>query len=254
MMKLSHYLLWASFLVLLVGLLFKVLSPDPMPIYHAYPATIQKQATHMITYYSKTNEYIGECSGLSIGAHSILTAEHCDDGAGDYDYIQLDLTTHKYHVLATAEDDRDHQIYLMDGPGFTNFYPVALLENVNPAKPGESVYVYGCGESTFPPRRLDGRLDTESQKDDASDLDHDRKLYWYTMPIVEGDSGAPIFGSDGRVLGLMTWRFQSKDHVSAGTMLGFSDHVLQFAVTFDVANYDKEAKHGNGNSRARSSN
>jgi hypothetical protein len=88
--------------------------------------------------------------------------------------------------------------------------------------------------SLNPPRRIDGRVDDKSDALDASDVDQGQQLTWYKLSIEPGDSGAAIYGEDGRVVGLVTYEFPSEG--AGGFALAFSEKAIEIAQV-DLAPY-----------------
>jgi hypothetical protein len=214
--------------------------------------TLQQRSAHMVKYLTKKHNNREECSGTAIGPHAILTAAHCNDAEEFSDTLNFDLSLTDYHILAEKKDGHDHVIYLLDGPAFRHFLPVdSLVGLIAPPLPGEHVYMFGDGESNFPPRRLDGVEDATLQAAD-SDVDIDMGMHWYTLAIVPGDSGAAIYGEDGRVLGLNTW---ADGENSASMSLNFTPTAIHFAHEFSLETFDAsdnpetETHHGTSNDK-----
>jgi hypothetical protein len=192
--------------------------------------TVQQQSAHMIKFLDEKHDSKSLCSATAIGPHALLTATHCNEGESGEEYttVNLDLSPTYYHLLAEVQDSHDHVIYILDGPVFKHFLPVDSLLFTIPPSPGEHVYMFGDGESNFPPRRLDGVEDAALQAAD-SDVDADMGMHWYTLPITHGDSGAAIFGEDNRVLGCNTW---ADGDNSISMSLNFTKEQIQFSHDF----------------------
>jgi hypothetical protein len=198
------------------------------------PVTLQQKSQHMIQFLNKGGDEEGQCTATAIGPHAILTAEHCNDKDGDdhYDTITLDLSTRHYALLAETYDSRDHVIYLIDGPAFTNYLSPDELVNVKPVISGEQVYIYGDGRGNCSPRRIDGKINDAANSADISDVDKNQQITWYTLGIIYGDSGSAIYTNDGRVVGLITYGMS--DGGAAGFALNFSEQVILKAHTFSI--------------------
>lgn len=169
------------------------------------PAVPQQKASHMIFYLSDTGRTVGECTGTAIGAHAIMTATHCDKD-GDIGTINLDMSTRDYHIQKVLTDDRDHDIYLIDGPPLQNL----ATYSTRPAVVGEHVFMYGDGHGMFPPRRLDGEAVTWG---DSSDVDAQQGEGAFTLQVIPGDSGSAVYADDGKIVGIVTWSvLEEKEH------------------------------------------
>jgi len=190
------------------------------------PISIQQKATHMlhlIAVDSEGNEHPdGMCTVTSIGPHVLLGAKHCFE---EFDKIvTLDLSTFKYHVLAATEDYQEHIMVAVDGPEFTNY--IDLSKSSREVVPGEAVYMYGCGAGAYPPRLLSGNQipDFDSQ----SEVDQAAHIQQFSMHDVPGDSGAAIFGEDGKIVALVTY---GHDKTTVGFGLNFTPDQIEVALT-----------------------
>lgn len=201
--------------------------------------TLQQKSSHMIQFLGKTGRTTSVCTVTAVGPHAIMTAMHCNWGvASGTNEITLDMSTRHYHILLGIADGRDHIIYLIDGPPLQHYLPAYSLINVKPTHEDEKVYIFGDGGQTYPPRKLEGQIDIIAQRNDVSDVDSSEKMTWYTLQAIPGDSGAAIFGADGRVVGLVTYRTHEEDDVtgSAGFALDFPENVITAVQSFDPEN------------------
>jgi hypothetical protein len=199
---------------------------------------IQQIATHRITF-EKNGDDAGVCTGTAIGPHALMTAHHCND-EGDSDTIRLDMTLQeKFHIEKILTDGRDHDVYLLDGPAFTN---VAFYKT-RPIKVGEPVYVWGDGDGVYPPRKLTGveaKLFME-----YSDVDARSGLAMFTMKVIPGDSGSIVWSEDGYMLAVTTYLHLTENRVQDGTIdfqLAFTDDQIIEAETFSPAPFVSKAK------------
>ena len=199
--------------------------------------TLQQKAQHLVIFLNEKGEDDGLCTATAIGPHAILTAEHCNKGDNPDTEITLDLSMEHRNLVSEFYDGRDHEIYLLDGPAFKNYLRPDELIEVAPVRADEKVFIYGDGLGSYPPRRVDGQVDNDSNAIDFSDVDQELQAVWYTMAVVPGDSGSAIYASDGRVVGLVTYGIDSTSRKSpskrvVGFALGFSEKVITRAHTF----------------------
>jgi len=195
----------------------------PQPI---EPMTPQRRASHRIEYEVKEHP-AGYCTGTAIGPHAILTASHCLKHS-NADLIELDNAVRDYHIEKVLTDGRDHDVYLVDGPEFTNF----VKYKVRQSEIGEHVFMYGSGHAVYPPRRLDGvRVDY----DDPSDVDADAGEQAFSTPAVPGDSGSAVFNDDGTITAVTTYRLTNE------WMFGWltTEQALDFTPGFTPAQVDE---------------
>jgi hypothetical protein len=142
-----------------------------------------------------------------------LTARHCNE-ARDRDEVSVDLSIDRLKILNIATDGQDHDIYEVSGPAFTN----TVVVQERSARMGEHVTIYGHGGNDFLPVRKDGVVENEL---DTSDVD--KGATYCTIKAIGGDSGSAIYGDDGKIVGLITYRTSAT--FSPVTAIGFG---LQF--------------------------
>jgi hypothetical protein len=189
------------------------------------PVSIQRKATHLILF-ENNHRVTGACTGTAVGPHAILTAEHCDDGAGASNTISLDLATHEYHIRERFKDGRDHIIYRLDGPAFED---ISVIHE-RAAKEGEYVHYYGDPEGAYPPKLFTGIV---KHSDDPSELTRKSGMRYYTLDSYPGCSGSAIYAVDGSIIGLITYgnsetAFDGLERIpgAIGFELNFSPKVL----------------------------
>lgn len=219
-MKLLPRLLFALTL-LLVGCTPR-LKPEPKPI----DMTPQRRASHMVEYF-KYGRPTGLCTATAIGPHALMTANHCD-ADGSAKEIQLDLALTKFHIQKILHDNRDHDIYLIDGQPLRDFveYKVRL------AKMGEHVHFYGNGEGEYPSHREDGvRIPFE----DPSEIDQSEGISQFDILVRHGDSGSAKFADDDSIVAVTTYLWtddKTKKETGVDFLPGFTDDQITEALTF----------------------
>ena len=195
--------------------------------------TPQEGATHMIQLVNPYGRQVGLCTATAIGPHALLTAHHCNP-EGRNKQVDIDYATRHFHIQQTLVDDHDHDIYLLDGPAFKN----TVTYSVRPAKVGEPVYMWGDGEGTYPSRQLTGQAITTF---DPSDVDQDAGEVSFSLQCIPGDSGSAVYGSDGKIVALITYgvddsgesMFNTFDHpYSLDFMPSFTDDQIKTAVEY----------------------
>jgi len=189
----------------------------------------EQRASHMISYLDEDGKEKALCTATAIGPHALLTASHCNDGIRSKasTAIKIDYSAHHYSILAVTSDDRDHDIYLIDGPAFR--YTVPLVQGV--PKPDDSVRFYGFGEGVYPSTERDGKIFAD---EDPSDVDHAVQFFLFKIPVYHGDSGSAIYNQQGQVIGvvsyLVVWYGSEKMGAYA---LNFSPDRIETAQKFD---------------------
>jgi hypothetical protein len=163
-----------------------------------HPVTPQQLAEHRVIFVGE-----GLCTATAVGPHALLTATHCDED-DKVKKIKLDLAVQEFNILAKTTDGRDHVIYIIDGPAFKNF--ILLQPGEHTARPAEHVHIYGGGGGAYPLPYKEG-IQTHAVQD-TSEVDHAEGLNFYTIPAIPGDSGSAIFGSDGRIIAVTTYKVE----------------------------------------------
>lgn len=194
------------------------------PLHKNHTAVLQAKTSHML------NIAGAHCSLTVIGPHAFITADHCneDDKARS---LTIDNSTRVYHLLGAKHDGRDHVIYLVDGPAFKDIEPYV----VRSPKIGESAHIYGFGREVYPAVIKIGKVTDEF---DPSEVDKQQGLFYCSIRAIPGDSGANIYGEDGAILGIVTYRntqegllFDKK--FSSDFQLDFASKDVYFAQHFD---------------------
>lgn len=196
------------------------------------PISIQQHATHRLGFIRKGQD-VGFCTGTAIGPHAILTATHCRH---DISEIHLDLSTKTYNIMKVLTDDRDHDIYLIDGSPLDYLVEYKVRE----ALVGEPVFLYGNGGAQYPSRKLEGRtIDFE----DPSDVDARQGEAVFSLPVIPGDSGSAVFASDGSIVAVTTYAFgkdtpwyqfwvNERDSFSVDFAPNFSPEQIAYATSY----------------------
>lgn len=200
------------------------------PLRPNHPASQEERATHFIALLSDDDlEPVASCTATAIGPHAIMTAQHCNDGKTFLKHIRIDASTHIYTILKWNADDRDHLIFLLNGPSFTNLEPVYTRR----PGPDERVYFIGCGAEDFPCTVKHGKISNEF---DPSDVDADQEIFYFTGNCIPGDSGAAVYGEDGAIVGLLT--YEVRPGHCAGFSLAYTQQVYDYAAKYEPSFFD----------------
>lgn len=196
------------------------------------PITPERKATHMITFYTDSDHRAGLCTGTAVGPHAILTATHCtEDG---YKIISFDLSVKKYHIIGSITDGSDHTIIHVDGPAFTNIVTIKERKAVL----GETVTSYGDGAMDFPQHTYYGKVVEQQNGGDTSELDRRDGINAFSLPVIPGDSGSAIYGTDGDIVALVTYSDTNEEeniHQAVGFELSFTPEQLALIARPDAA-------------------
>ncbi len=199
---------------------------------YAQHPTREQRASHMIQMYDRYDKRDGQCSATAIGAHALLTAEHCIEKDKDFK-VSIDLAVEKHNIVAAKSDGRDHLLVLLDGSPFTN---IEYVKQDAAAKVGEAAVFYGDREGKYPPEPQHGVVNNCY---DPSDVDMDAGIVCFSMEAIPGDSGSAIYDSNGNIVGIVTYR--TDEHTSTGFALSFNPRDLAIAREFDGKNTSRIA-------------
>lgn len=181
----------------------------------------------MVTFF-RGNRSVGECTAIAIGPHALLTASHCNKDE-KLTKIHLDIVMNDYHIQKTLTDDRDHDIYLIDGAPLKNF----VEYKVRPAKSWERVHLYGNGGGEFPAHRLDG---VRLPFGDTSEIDLNQGVVKFSLDVIPGDSGSAVIGDDGSIVAVTTYLWHDHEGDEHGATVdflpAFTEDQITEALTF----------------------
>jgi hypothetical protein len=111
-------------------------------------------------------------------------------------------------ILGRIKDGEDHMIFLVDGSKFKN----TMAADYDPdtyvlPTVGEKVFLFGDGAAIWPPQYRTGYYMGSTQVDDSTgaDASTDTTLLLLDLNIIPGDSGSAIYGSDGKLVSLVTY-------------------------------------------------
>ncbi len=149
----------------------------------------------------------GACSSSAIGPHALLTAQHCDVGE-EYLTVDLDLAPRK--IVGRITDGEDHIIFLVDGPKFKNTIAAEYdPDTYTVPTVGEKVFLFGDGGAMFPPQYRTGYY-TGSTTIEGADASKDPVVMLFDLNIIPGDSGSAVYGSNGKLVTLVTYGIDGK--------------------------------------------
>ncbi len=200
------------------------------PFHANHTATPQELSSHQVVFYYGDSHAL--CTATAIAPHALLTAGHCIAEAEDLDAVTfaVDHVMTRFSVLGVLVDHRDHVIILTNGPAFTRIAPYLTRA----PKVGETVYLYGFGEGVYPAVKKTGTVIDEY---DPSEVDARAGMFYMTTQAIPGDSGSAIYGADGDILGLLTYKVNGNKEneglfESAGFQLGFTPEQISKALAF----------------------
>jgi hypothetical protein len=225
---------------LTVLLLVLVLASTVMPAAALNPEkSQQRKAAHQITFVIHKKGDNGEditgralCTANALGAHALLTANHCDAGETE---ITVDRELVPRAIFGRITDGEDHVIFLVGGPVFKDtmkayYSPDSYKEN----KVGDETFLYGDGGGMFPPQYRQGRrmgTVVMSPEELKYLLISDPNLYMFDINIIGGDSGSAIYDlKTGKLVTLVTYGVADK--FCGAYKMDFTQEQISRAETF----------------------
>jgi hypothetical protein len=213
MKRFDTYFLYSLTLVISLFLFGGMPSiPHRTPTHKHSAPTAEQRTSHMVTFFDEKGKKLGDCTSTAIGPNAFLTAEHCND-EGEGKLVSFDLSTEKHILIAHADDNRDHVIYLFFGSSFTHIETV----KTKAAVVGETVTIYGNIRGEYPAIPRYGKV---IECDDYSELDVAAGEACYSLKVDHGDSGSAVFNTKGEIVGLVT--YASEEDNGSTSAIGFS--------------------------------
>ena len=144
---------------------------------------------HAVTHHIdlKTVAEESDCSATAVGPNALLTAGHCELST---DYLAVDRTV--VQITGRIHDESDHTIFLLNGITFDKYVPIVPDYTF---AVGEDVTLFGnpgTHEDIFR-RGYVQKVNSESQ------------IVYFGLPISNGDSGAGIFNTDGKLVAVASF-------------------------------------------------
>jgi Trypsin len=155
---------------------------------------LQRRAEHWII--MKNVERAAGCTATAVSPDTLLTAHHCDlDGAKIY----IDNSLAGHDIVQKIYDDHDSMLLVLAGEPFKVYVPIVHAADYRGPVQGERVYFWGNPHGV--------RNQYRSGYMTGATIDEDFKaiLFICATPVQSGDSGSSIYGSDGRLLGVVTY-------------------------------------------------
>lgn len=192
----------------------------------------QHRSMHVIRLATKDLDGIGvngsTCTAYAIGAHVLLTAEHCNDPGtlfidkswkeikNDWKGSTPSIVTEKYF------DEHDHMLLVIPSATFTDV-SIYNPSEYRPPVSGEGVYFWGNPMGAHDMYRqgyvAGVQKYDDQEKEEQEELGVKADVYLFTMPAVGGDSGSSIFSAeDHRIVAVVTFDIANGRFIGAYTL------------------------------------
>ena len=189
---------------------------------------ITTEVTYNVYGYSTTAAVSG--TGIIISADGyILTNHHviADALAGGYDVevMLYDGTTYKATIVGYESDNNDIAVLKIDATGLN---PVTLGDS-NTMQVGQTIYAVGnpLGELTYTMTQgMISALDREiTTQDETTGVSSTVNMFQVDAAINSGNSGGPIYNTEGKVIGIVTAKYSSTGVEGLGFAIPINDAI-----------------------------
>ena len=150
----------------------------------------------------------------------ILTNNHVVEGAKDVTVKLYDGSEYAAKVVGTEGRDSDVAVLKIEASGLT---PVTL-GNSDAMEVGEKIYVVGnpLGELTY---TMTSGIISALDREIATDRNVNVNMFQLDAAVNAGNSGGPVYDAYGRVLGIVTAKYQSTGIEGLGFAIPINDAV-----------------------------
>ena len=150
----------------------------------------------------------------------ILTNNHVVEGARDVTVKLYDGSEYAAEVVGTEGRDSDVAVLKIEASGLT---PVTL-GNSDAMEVGEKVYAVGnpLGELTY---TMTSGIISALDREIATDRNVNVNMFQLDAAVNAGNSGGPVYDAYGRVLGIVTAKYQSTGIEGLGFAIPINDAV-----------------------------
>jgi hypothetical protein len=206
------------------------MSGQQLPAGHNPVIVAAHKTTHQIRMETFLDGQV--CSATAVGPHALLTATHCEMPT---EVIEID--GHEEEVQGYVRDGRDHTIFLVSAT-FTDWADFST----DPVQAGDDVFMFGNPGGHIDFFRKGVVVKPAPDTSGMSRLEQafmgpDAIMSVYDFNSWFGDSGAAIFNTDGKIVGVVSIMGTLDEHegipehqfMVGGFTLHFSQSVLDEA-------------------------
>ncbi|MBR3555955.1 MAG: trypsin-like peptidase domain-containing protein [Oscillospiraceae bacterium] len=150
----------------------------------------------------------------------ILTNNHVVEGAKDVTVKLNDGSEYAAEIVGVEGRDSDVAVLKIEASGLT---PVTL-GNSDAMEVGENIYVVGnpLGELTY---TMTSGIISALDREIATDRNVNVNMFQLDAAVNAGNSGGPVYDAQGRVLGIVTAKYQSTGIEGLGFAIPINDAV-----------------------------
>ena len=172
-------------------------------------------------------------SGFALNNGYICTNYHVIDGAKNIEIhgIQGDFTTSYSAKVVASDKFNDLAILKVDDVEFKGFGTVPYIVKTSMADVGEEVFVLGYPLTTTMGDEIKLTTGVVSSR---TGYQGDVSLYQISAPIQPGNSGGPLFDSQGNLIGVVSAKHAGAENVGYAIKASYLRNLTGSSITEDV--------------------
>lgn len=197
------------------------------------------------------------CTGVAVARDLVLTAAHCVLPGADYKLVEFDtarrpmlrdvktVARHPGFALATLLAHRataDVALLKLAAPLPTSFVPAALASSPQSVQPGDALTLAGYGVAVRGDGRSGGTLRSATLVATGRPgnlqirlVDPQTKGERPGLGACTGDSGAPVFDSARRIVGVVSWSTSPNNGAGCGGLTGVTPLAPYYSWVLEAA-------------------
>lgn len=184
---------------------------------------------------NNTSEESADWSGTGFALNNgyICTNYHVIDGAKSIEIrgIQGDFTT-SYSAKAVASDKfNDLSILKIDDENFKGFGPIPYNIKTSMADVGEEIFVLGYPMTATMGDEIKLTTGVVSSR---TGFQGDVSLYQISAPIQPGNSGGPLFDSQGNLIGIISAKHKGAENVGYAIKASYLKNLMESSLIEDI--------------------
>lgn len=172
-------------------------------------------------------------SGFALNNGYICTNYHVIDGAKSIEIhgVQGDFTTSYSAKVIASDKFNDLAILKVDDADFKGFGTIPYKVKTSMADVGEEIFVLGYPLTTTMGDEIKLTTGVVSSR---TGYQGDVSLYQISAPIQPGNSGGPLFDSQGNLIGIVSAKHTGAENVGYAIKASYLRNLMESSLTEDV--------------------
>lgn len=172
-------------------------------------------------------------SGFALNNGYICTNYHVIDGAENIEIngVQGDFTTSYSAKVIASDKFNDLSILQIDDEDFKGFGTIPYKVKTSMADVGEEIFVLGYPLTTTMGDEIKLTTGVVSSR---TGFQGDVSLYQISAPIQPGNSGGPLFDSQGTLIGIVSAKHTGAENVGYAIKASYLRNLMESSLTEDV--------------------